>query len=716
MSTEQQNKPVVEDNKQKEKENNNNNNNKKQDKKDKKKDKQQNQQSQAAASPASLPEFVARRVAMWEAIEKKQAEERGPEQKIEITLPDGKKIDGVAHVTSPLDIAKQISKSLAERVVISKVNGQLRDLNLPLEASCRLELFDFSSNEGKHVFWHSSAHILGQALEVEYNARLCIGPPLEDGGFYYDCEMGDRKVVQEDYVRLEEHINKLVKDKHTFKRMMLSKQEAMEMFKENPFKLEIIQNKVPDGEKCSAYRCGPFIDLCKGPHLPDTGRVKAFSVTKNSSAYWLGDATKPSLQRVYGVSFPDKKLLKEYEEFVRLAALRDHRKIGPEQELYFFNPDVSPGCCFFLPHGTRIYNKLMDFIRVEYRRRGFQEVITPNVFNVSLWKTSGHYENYKENMFLFNCEDQEFGMKPMNCPGHCMMFKHSLHSYRDLPLRMADFGVLHRNEFSGALSGLTRVRRFQQDDAHIFCRENQIEQEVTAALDFLNFVYGKFGFEFELNLSTRPEKFLGELSQWDEAEKALANCLDKFGKEWKLNPGDGAFYGPKIDIRLTDALKRKHQCATIQLDFQLPRRFELQYKAEDGTMHFPVIIHRAVLGSLERMIAVLTEHTGGKWPLWISPRQVIVVPIAPTYIEYAVKVRDMFFQAGFFADVDDSNDQFKKKIAMAQVQQYNFILVVGEEEVNANAVNIRSRDNRVLGMKSIADFITELNQLIASYQ
>jgi threonyl-tRNA synthetase len=539
---------------------------------------------------------------------------------------------------------------------------------------------------------------------------------LEDGGFYYDCEMGDRTVVPEDFTKLQSVIDKMISDKFPFQRLVLQKKDALEMFKHNPFKVQIISGKIPDGGTCTVYRCGPLIDLCKGPHVANTGMIKAMTVTKNSSSYWLGNAENAQLQRVYGISFPDKKKLKEYLEFLELASQRDHRKVGADQQLFFFH-DISPGSCFFLPHGARIYNRLIEFIRSEYRKRGFTEVISPNVFNIDLWKTSGHYDNYKENMFLFEVEKTEFGMKPMNCPGHCIMFKHLLRSYRDLPVRYADFGVLHRNEFSGALTGLTRVRRFQQDDAHIFCRENQIEQEVSGALDFLTFVYSKFGFEFSIALSTRPEKFLGEIQQWDRAEKALADCLDRCGQKWKLNPGDGAFYGPKIDIQLTDALKRKHQCATIQLDFQLPIRFGLQYKNEDGSFARPVIIHRAILGSVERMMAVLTEHTGGKWPFWLSPRQAVVIPVAPNFIDYAQQVQKQLWAAGYWVDVDDSRNQLNKKIREGQLAQYNFILVVGGEEQAAGGVNVRTRDNQVRAdIVPIPQLLEEWKVLVAEFK
>ena len=464
----------------------------------------------------------------------------------------------------------------------------------------------------------------------------------------------------------------------------------------------------------TAYRNGPLIDLCRGPHVPNTGLIKAMMVTKNSSAYWGGKVENAALQRIYGISFPEKAQMKEYQKLLEEAAKRDHRKIGTDQELFFFH-QLSPGSCFFLPHGARIYNTLIELMRSEYRKRGFQEVITPNVFNTELWAVSGHLANYKENMFIFQCEKEDFGMKPMNCPGHCVMFGSRPRSYRELPLRLADFGVLHRNEFSGALHGLTRVRRFQQDDAHIFCTQEQIQQEVAGALDFLSYVYGLFGFEFQLNLSTRPEKFLGDIDTWNQAEKALSDCLDAMGKTWKLNPGDGAFYGPKIDIQVMDALKRKHQCATIQLDFQLPIRFKLQYQSDtQNEFRRPVIIHRAILGSVERMMAILCEHTGGKWPFWLSPRQAVVVPVSAVYFPYAHQVQATLWAAGFYVDVDVSNHTIAKKVLQGQMDGYNFILVVGAKEQAENTVNVRERDEKPQAV--VHEVMTPLAELVAKFQ
>lgn len=418
------------------------------------------------------------------------------------------------------------------------------------------------------------------------------------------------------------------------------------------------------------------------------------------------------LQRVYGVSFPDEQQMAAWEELQEEARARDHRTIGKEQELFFFH-DLSPGSCFFLPRGAFIYNTLIDFIREQHHQRNFKEVLSPNMYSCKLWEASGHWQHYSENMFTFDIDKDTFALKPMNCPGHCLMFAHRPRSWREMPIRLADFGVLHRNEPSGALSGLTCVRRFQQDDAHIFCTVGQIEEEIKGCLQFLQSVYSTFGFSFQLNLSTRPENFLGKTELWDEAEKQLQNSLMEFGKPWKINAGDGAFYGPKIDVEIKDALGRYHQCATIQLDFQLPIRFNLTYVSKDGDdKKNPVIIHQAILGSVERMIAILSENYGGKWPFWLSPRQVMVIPVGPTCEKYALQISSDFFEEGFMADVDlDRGCTLNNKIRNAQLAQYNFIFVVGEKEETNNAVNVRTRDNKIHGEISVISTIDKLKNL-----
>ncbi|XP_022053787.1 threonine--tRNA ligase 1, cytoplasmic [Acanthochromis polyacanthus] len=668
----------------------------------------------AELSPA--PQYIDERLTLYTKLKAEHdalmAERAAKDSKpIKVTLPDGKVVEAESWKTTPYQVACGISQGLADNTVIAKVNNGVWDLDRPLEDDCSLQLLKFDDEEAQAVYWHSSAHILGEAMEKVYGGCLCYGPPIENG-FYYDMFLENNEgVSSNDFPCLENLCKKIIKEKQPFERLEIKKETLLEMFKYNKFKCRILNEKVTT-PTTTVYRCGPLIDLCRGPHVRHTGKIKALKIHKNSSTYWEGKADMETLQRIYGISFPDPKMLKEWEKFQEEARNRDHRKLGREQDLFFFH-DLSPGSCFFLPKGAFIYNTLIEFIRSEYRKRGFQEVVTPNIYNIKLWQTSGHWQHYSENMFMFEAEKETFALKPMNCPGHCLMFDHRPRSWRELPIRMADFGVLHRNELSGALTGLTRVRRFQQDDAHIFCSMDQIEEEIKGCLDFLRTVYDVFGFTFKLNLSTRPEKFLGDSAIWDQAEKQLENSLNDFGEKWVLNPGDGAFYGPKIDIQIKDAIGRYHQCATIQLDFQLPIRFNLTFVSHDGDdKKRPVIIHRAILGSAERMIAILTENYGGKWPLWISPRQVMVVPVGPTCEEYAEKVKQEFHNSGFMTDVDlDPGCTLNKKIRNAQLAQYNFILVVGEKEKTSNTVNVRTRDNKVHGERSVEECIERLKQL-----
>jgi len=659
------------------------------------------------------PDFIASRLELWDKLKAEADAELAAKipEDITVTLPDGKTVPGQSWRTTPYDIAAGISKGLADSCVVAKVNGVVWDLDRPLEENVKLELIKFDDEEGQAVFWHSSAHVLGEAMERVYGGHLCYGPPI-DQGFYYDMHSNEYSVKDDDYKVLDDLVKNIVKEKQPFERLEMKKSDLMEMFKYNEFKLRILREKVTT-DTTTVYRCGPLIDLCRGPHVRHTGKIKSMAVTKSSATYWEGNSEAESLQRIYGISFPDNKLMKEWKQFQEEAAKRDHRKIGMQQDLFFFH-ELSPGSCFFQPKGAHIYNKLLSFLKEEYWKRGFQEVISPNIYNHKLWQTSGHWEHYAENMFRFDIEKEAFGLKPMNCPGHCIMFDQKTRPYRELPLRMADFGVLHRNELSGALTGLTRVRRFQQDDAHIFCMPDQIRSEMAGCLDFLKHVYSVFGFTYQLRLSTRPEKFLGDIAVWDKAEKDLAESLDKMGMPWKLNPGDGAFYGPKIDITLQDALKRQHQCATIQLDFQLPIRFNLNYIDEKGEKKHPVMIHRAILGSVERMIAVLTENFGGKWPFWLSPRQAMVVPVGVPFNKYAKEVADMMREKGFCceADTDDGNTM-NKKVRNAQLAQYNFIFVVGEKESSNRTVNVRTRDNKVHGeftLEAVLDKFQELAQ------
>ncbi|XP_031296323.2 threonine--tRNA ligase 2, cytoplasmic [Camelus dromedarius] len=684
------------------------------------KDIKKEKESEPYSELKNQPDFVKERLKLFEILKKEHQlllaiyDKKGDTSNvITVRVADGKTVEGEAWKTTPYDVAAEISQELAEDTVVAKVNGELWDLDRPLEGDSTLELLLFDNEEAQAVYWHSSAHVLGEAMELYYGGHLGYGPPIE-AGFYYDMFLEDRAVSSEELSALENLCKAIIQEKQPFERLEVSKDVLLDMFKYNKFKCCILNEKV-NTPTTTVYRCGPLIDLCKGPHIRHTGKIKAIKIFKHSSTYWEGNPAMEALQRVYGISFPDNKMMTAWETLQEEARNRDHRNIGKEQELFFFH-DLSPGSCFFLPKGAFIYNTLMEFIREEYHQRNFTEVLSPNIYNSKLWEASGHWQHYIENMFTFGIEKDTFALKPINCPGHCLMFAHRPRSWREMPIRYADFGVLHRNELSGTLSGLTHVRRFQQDDAHIFCTVEQIEEEIKGCLQFLQSVYSTFGFSFQLTLSTRPENFLGEVEIWDEAEKQLQNSLMEFGKPWKMNPGDGAFYGPKIDVKIKDAIGRSHQCATIQLDFQLPKRFNLTYVSKDGhDKKNPVIIHRAILGSLERMIAILSENYGGKWPFWLSPRQVMVIPVEPTCENYALQVSSEFFAEGFMADVDlDHSCTLDKKIRNAQLAQYNFILVVGEKEKANNAVNVRTRDNKIHGEISVASAMDRLKNLKTS--
>ncbi|CAH2326914.1 threonine--tRNA ligase, mitochondrial [Pelobates cultripes] len=663
--------------------------------------------------PKAVSGFINERLLLYEKL-RAHYEERLTQRVLKESRPinifsAGRELRGESWKTTPLQVALQIRPDVAHHAVCAKVNGDLYDMNRPLEGDAAVEFVMFDSREGQSVFWHSSAHILGLALEQFYGGLLCSGPSTEDG-FFYDVHLSGSTVLGSHLPDLEAMCRNIIKQKLPFQRIEVTREDLLDLFKYNKFKMRVIEEKVETST--TIYRCGSLIDLCRGPHVRHTGQVKALKLIKNSSAFWKGDPSQETLQRVSGTSFPDSKQLKEWEKIQEEARNRDHRKIGLDQSLFFFH-DLSPGSCFFLPRGAHIYNVLIDFIKGEYRKRGFTEVITPNMYNNKLWEKSGHWEHYGKNMFSFTIEDEMFSLKPMNCPGHCLMFDHRPRSWRELPLRLADFGVLHRNELSGALSGLTRVRRFQQDDAHIFCSMDQLESEISGCLDFVRAVYSVFGFTFKFYLSTRPEQFLGDLEVWNKAEEELEKSLNSFGLPWELNPGDGAFYGPKIDIQIQDAMGRYHQCATIQLDFQLPIRFNLHYMGKvEGTVERPVMIHRAVLGSVERMLAILVENYGGKWPLWLSPFQVMVIPVGASTESYAHQVQRTIHERGFMVDVDaNQGTTLNKKIRKAQLAQYNFILVVGEKEKENMSVNVRTRDSKQHGEHTVAALTERLAEL-----
>lgn len=624
--------------------------------------------------------------------------------------------DAQSYITTPQDLIAKLAElgevTRENPVYVAMIDNKPWDLFRPFEQDCTFTLHGFDSEEANEVFWHSSAHLLGQAMETLYKCYLHTGPATKID-FFYDCKMNGAAATS-DFKKIQSLMESYVRERQAFSRIEITKEQALKMFAYNPYKVAII-NKLPEGELITAYKNGKFVDLCRGPHLPNAGCIKAIKMLTAGSVHLDGTSTGEVLQRVHAISFPNKDLLKEYVKRAEEAEKRDHRVIGKQQDLFFFHV-LSPGSCFWLPHGTRIYNKLVDMIKTEYRQLGYQEVITPNIYLSALWETSGHWQHYKDDMFVFDCEKQTFALKPMNCPGHCVMFASKGRSYRELPLRYAEFGVLHRNELTGALHGLTRVRRFVQDDSHIFCTMDQIDQEVNGVLSFMKKVYDIFGFTIHVALSTRNEKkYVGDLETWNRAEAMLTKVLENSGLGFRINPGDGAFYGPKIDIRIEDALGRKHQLATIQLDFQLPIRFKLEYMSDDTEkpLKTPVMVHRAILGSVERFTAILTEHLAGKWPFWLSPRQVMICTVSEKFNEYAESVQKKLFDAGFYVDLDDSDNKLPKKVRTAQLAQYNFILVIGEEEMQSNSVNVRTRENKVEGKVTVDEFVERLKQLDA---
>ncbi|MBI2101686.1 threonine--tRNA ligase [Candidatus Woesearchaeota archaeon] len=613
--------------------------------------------------------------------------------KIKITLPDGSAREYAKGITAG-EIAFSIGKRLGEDALVAKVNGKLKDLFVPINEDSTLQILTFRDKEGLEVFRHSTAHLLAQAvIELFPDAKLTIGPLVEEG-FYYDFDIAHH-FTPEDMERIGQGMHEIVKKDYKVERIELTESEAKKLFKDNPYKIELVEEFHKEKQPLSAYRQGDFIDLCRGPHIPSTGKIKAFKLTKISSAYWHGDQTKQQLQRIYGISFPDKSMLEQHLKLIEEAEKRDHRKLGKELEWFNFFEE-SPGAPFFYPKGAVIYNQLLNFIRAEYKKRGYQEVITPLLYDKSLWVTSGHWEHFREHMFTLESEGREFAIKPMNCPSHLLIYKSKSRSYKDLPLRIADFAPLHRNELSGTLAGLTRVRKMSQDDAHIFVALEQIEGEISRVLDFTNFIYKKvFDFDFEVELSTKPEKFMGKIEDWEKAENSLKHALENNKIKYKIKEGEGAFYGPKIDFHIKDALGRGWQLATIQLDFQLPERFDATYVGADNAKHSVVMIHRALLGSLERFIGILVEHYAGKLPLWLAPVQARILTVADRFEKYANKIKEEFDENNLRVEVDARTESVGYKVREAQAQKIPLILTVGEKEESKGAVALRTIDNKV---------------------
>ncbi|AZR77170.1 MULTISPECIES: threonine--tRNA ligase [Bacillus cereus group] len=610
------------------------------------------------------------------------------EQMIEIKFPDGSVKEFVNGVTLE-EIAGSISSSLKKKAVVGKVNDGLYDLRRKIEENAEVEIITIDSNEGVEIARHSAAHILAQAVKRLYgDINLGVGPVIENG-FYYDMDLPS-SVNVEDLRKIEKEMKKIINENIKIERVEVSREEAAKLFQEmnDRLKLELLE-AIPSGESVTLYKQGEFVDLCRGPHLPFTGYLKAFQLTHVSGAYWRGDSNNQVLQRIYGVAFSSQKELEEYLHFVEEAAKRNHRKLGSELELFMFSEEA-PGMPFYLPKGQMIRNELEAFLREIQKEYNYQEVRTPFMMNQEVWERSGHWGHYKDNMYFSEVDNKSFALKPMNCPGHMLMFKNKLHSYRELPIRMCEFGQVHRHEFSGALNGLLRVRTFCQDDAHLFVTPKQIEDEIKSVMAQIDYVYKTFGFEYEVELSTRPEDSMGDDKLWEQAEAALENVLQSLNYKYRLNEGDGAFYGPKIDFHIKDALNRSHQCGTIQLDFQMPEKFDLNYIDENNEKKRPVVIHRAVLGSLDRFLAILIEHFGGAFPAWVAPVQVKVIPVSnAVHEQYANEIALKLAQAGVRVEQDARDEKLGYKIREAQMQKVPYVLVIGDKEMENGAVNVR---------------------------
>jgi threonyl-tRNA synthetase len=626
---------------------------------------------------------------------------------ISVTLPDGS-TRRVPVGTTPADVAGGISPRLAKAALAAVVDDRLVDLSHPLTADARVRIVTADSPEALPLYRHSTAHLMAAAVTHLFPGAQCGIGPATDEGFFYDFIV-DRPFVPEDLEAIEKEMKALAAADLPYERQTWPRDEAQQFFSDRgePLKVQLIQEKTEGQREVSCYTIkdrDTFVDFCVGPHVPSSGRLKAFKLLSTSNAYWKGDARNQPMQRIYGTAFFSEKELQAYLQRIEEAKKRDHRKLGKELGLFTFHP-WAPGSTFWLDRGTTLYNTLADYMREVLFPAGYVELKTPLVFNKALWETSGHWQHYRENMFLVEGRDgEEMGMKAMNCPGHMLVFASAMRSYKDLPLRFHEQTPLHRNEFSGVLSGLTRVRQFSQDDAHCFVAEDQIGAEVEALLRLVQRVYGDFGLAFEAKLSTRPAEFLGEVATWDHAEAALTQALQATGQPYTVNEGDGAFYGPKIDFDITDAIGRQWQCATIQLDYQMPERFGLKYIGADNAEHRPVVIHRAIFGSFERFIALLIEHYAGAFPLWLAPVQAVVLPIADRHMDHARGVRDQLAAAGLRVEVDERQEKIGYKIREAQLQKIPYMLVVGDREAAEGTVSVRSRTGGDLGARAVQAF------------
>ena len=634
---------------------------------------------------------------------------------IEVRLPDDS-LRQLPEGATGADLAGGIGARLLDAALAVRVDGNLVDLKAPLADGVRVEIVTNKSPESLELVRHSTAHLLAHAVKRLYpHARVGIGPTIEDG-FYYDFWM-DKPFTPEDLLVIEAEMRKIVAEDIPVIREDLGRDAAVARFTEldEPLKVEIVAT-IPQGDIVSGYSQGDFYDLCRGPHVPSTSKLKAFKLLSIAGAYWKGDEKRQMLSRIYGTAFHSMKELDEHLKRLEEAKARDHRKLGKELGLYSFHPEA-PASPFFHPKGTQVYNELVTYIRELYFKYGYSEVITPQILDVALWKTSGHYDNYAENMYFTTAEEREYAVKPMNCPGHCIMYGSQKHSYRDLPIRYADFGRLHRYERSGVTHGLTRVRTFCQDDAHIYCTPEQIKGEMAAFLELLKEVYDTFGFEgMRVALSTRPEKRLGSDEVWDAGEKALAEALDEAGMPYTLNPGEGAFYGPKIEFQILDALKRPWQLGTLQVDYMLPERFELTYTRPDGGEGQPIMLHRAILGSLERFMGILVEHTAGAFPAWLAPVQVAILPITDRAHAFSAEAAAQAKALGLRAELDLRNESLKAKIRDAQLAKVPYMLVIGDREAEAGTVSVRHRHRGDLGVQPLAGFLASLATEVRSRQ
>lgn len=632
---------------------------------------------------------------------------------INVILKDGSKKQFEDGITIEA-VVKTLGTKLYKAACSAKVNGEVCDLQTELKEDCNLEILTFDDIDGKKTYWHTTTHIMAQAVgRLFKNVKFAIGPAI-DKGFYYDFDL-ETPITSEDLLKIEEEMAKIIKEDYPIEKFNLSVDEALDFMKKNnqPYKVELIEDLAKNGATLTFRRQGDFTDLCGGPHLLSTGRVKAFKLLSCTGAYWRGDSSKPMLQRIYGISFPKQEQLDEYLKFLEEAKRRDHRKLGKELEMFDIF-DEGQGFPVFLPNGMILRNILEDFWREEHKKAGYVEIKTPMILNKELWLRSGHWDHYKDNMYTTMIDDVEHSIKPMNCPGGMLVYKTKIHSYRDFPERVAELGLVHRHELSGALHGLMRVRCFTQDDAHIFMTEDQIESEILGVMKLIDSFYNTFGFKYTIELSTRPEDSMGTDEQWEKATNALKKALEDNGKEYTINEGDGAFYGPKIDFHLEDCLGRTWQCGTIQLDFQMPERFDLTYIGEDGEKHRPIMIHRVIFGSIERFIGILTEHFAGAFPLWIAPIQVKILPISEKFKDKALEIENKLKDAGIRVVTDLRNEKVGYKIREAQVKKIPYMIIIGEKEIMNDTVSVRARKDGDLGSMKLDDLLSSLKKEISS--